>query len=207
MNNFHRFINLPFTIDRPKIFDTLKVPNWSSGGMTFEIAKQHVDKRILEWLDSFNISTSQFFEGTYTAPNNGSIGIHSDTDTLTDMTKLLFIWGPENSFTRWWEPKIDAVSSKMRPDQGGPHAEIFNPNTYVYEFDDEDRALCYEEKDCNLLYEKVLLKPSIINAGRLHSTFNNGSEDRWGLTLTLIKNNKRLQFFEALEIFKDIIHE
>ena len=211
MNNFHRFINLPFTIDKPKIFDTLKMPHWSTESYRlFELEKQHVDTRILEWLDNWNISASQSIEGFYTAPNNGSIGIHSDTDTLTDMAKLIFVWGPENSYTRWYEPKIDAIASKkMRPDQEGPQAEKnLNSDTYISELEQQDRVLCYEEKNCDLLYEKKIAnQTSIINAGRLHSVFNYGSEGRWGLSFILMKNKKIIQFREALEIFKDITYE
>jgi hypothetical protein len=66
-----------------------------------------------------------------------------------------------------------------------------------------------KEENCELVYEKVINQPSLMNIGQLHSTYNpDNIADRWTLCFTLLKQNgDHLQFDEALEIFKDIAYE
>jgi hypothetical protein len=56
----------------------------------------------------------------------------------------------------------------------------------------------------------VINQPSLLNVGQLHSTHNfNKTESRWTLSyhLLTIKDDRHIQFEEALELFKDLAHE
>jgi len=212
MNNLHRFINLPFIVDRPHQFDTIKLPDLPNRGLTIKIEENVIDKRILEWLGSYGITASKFYEASNTIPG-GAVCVHLDTDQLSDMTKFIIAWGPSNSGTRWWEPKKDAIPRYVTYWENGIEIEKLVQGDYKCELDKRgnkivtDSYLGYEPEQCDLIYEKVLTYPSLINAGRLHSTFNHGNEDRWTISLTLLKDKNYLQFDEALEIFKDVIYE
>ena len=68
---------------------------------------------------------------------------------------------------------------------------------------------CEDENLCDLVCERVIDRPSLINVGQLHSTYNpHATEGRWTLCFFLLKSDyTHLQFDEAVEIFKDIAYE
>ena len=136
-----------------------------------------------------------------------SIFVHTDFDQLpgvNDPVKLNFTWGPLDSVTRWWKIKDPSLYKKYT-------------NTEVREEEMaagvESAALCEtiwvaKDEDVELVYEKVIDKPSLLNVGQLHSTFNPGNEDRWTWSFAMLnQNNEAISFNQALEIFKNIIYE
>jgi hypothetical protein len=212
MNNLHRFIKLPFIVKKPHQFDTIKLPDLPNRGLTIRIEENVIDKRIIKWLKTYNIIPSLFYEASNTIPG-GAVCLHHDTNELSDMTKFIIAWGPPNSGTRWWEPKKNAIPKFFTTYHKGLEFEKLINNGYISELDSTgkkivtDSYLGYEPEQCNLIYEKVITYPSLINVGRIHSTYNHGNVDRWTISLTLLKNGNHLQFDEALEIFKDVIYE
>jgi hypothetical protein len=212
MNNLHRFIKLPFIVHRPHQFDTIKLPDLPNRGLTIRIEEDVIDKRIIEWLESYGVTASKFYEASNTIPG-GAVCVHHDTDELSDLTKFIIAWGPPNSGTRWWKPKKDAIPRRFTYWEKGIEIEKLIHGGYESELDKignkivTDTYLGYEPEQCDVIYEKVLTYPSLINAGQLHSTYNYGNEDRWAISLTLLKDKNHLQFEEALKIFKDVVYE
>jgi len=178
--NYHRYLNLPFTIDKPESFKELKENDyydyWDN---------KIVPKVINEWLDSvglYNIHTEAFF----TAPNN-SIDIHCDTPELDNHVKINFTWGAPTSTTRWWRLLEGRSYKPWNSKDGG--------------------VLVARENDCELVYEKVIDRPSLINVGMLHSTYNPSKQGRWTLCLVPCpKGSKDLLLWDdALVFLKDYI--
>ena len=74
---------------------------------------------------------------------------------------------------------------------------------------DIDCYKCYsaDRKDVELVYEAVINKPSILNVGQLHDTFNpDPNKSRWTLSFTLLhKDGKHCTFADAMNIFSESI--
>jgi hypothetical protein len=204
MNNYHRYINLPFIYPKPKLFNTQ--PNkWQ----IVAVPPEEIYQPLLDWFkpfgDKHNIKISKVLEAFYTAPSN-KFHIHNDSFYLSNMTKLNFTWGPTNSLTRWWKIKDEKNLKTLHyPVQGSPEKPDIIPNRPH----DYDNATLAEEEDCQIVYEKVIDKPSLLNVGHLHSVYNpNKDQGRWTLCFILLKNDgSLLEFLDAVEIFKDIVYE
>jgi hypothetical protein len=171
------------------------------------IGKEAVPEELKEWLASYNLTLSNVTEGFYSAPNGGEVPIHNDTVTKPgehDAVKINMTWGPKDSVTRWWKVSnqdklIEVVHNQTEVNDGFAEAGIV-PDIECYK--------CYtaDPKDLTLVHEQVIDKPSILNVGQLHSTFNpHPSEHRWTLSFTPLKDGKVIKFSDALEIFKSCL--
>lgn len=181
IQNYHRYLNLPFTIDKPESFKELKEND-------YVIMKDNsiIPSMVVDWLDTFGLF-SIHTEAFFTAPND-SIDIHCDTPEIDNHVKINFTWGPSNSTTRWWKLKEGRAYKPWSSKDGGG-------------------ILLAKEHDCDLLYEQVIDKPSLINVGMLHSTFNPTNEGRWTLCLVPCQKgaDHLLHWDDAVKIFKDYI--
>jgi len=198
MNKYHRYLKIPFEYPKPDCFNQ----SYSHPNMIF-VSNKFIDQSIITWIESFNLKVSNVIEGFYTPPNGGKLPMHNDTSTISNATKINFTWGPSNSTTRWWQVKDESFLIPAYPDNSHIEAEGIIPDIVV------TNAFQSKEENCNLMCEKVINRPSLMNVGQLHSTYNpDNKEDRWTLCFTLLKlDNSHLQFDEALEIFKDIAYE
>lgn len=202
MNNYHRYLKIPITHSKPKVFN-----NYSNEPKVIFV--KELDKNIIKWIESFGVIVSNVTEGIYTPPNKGKVHIHNDTSKITNATKINFTWGPINSTTRWWKVKdetllnVDVTDSKHITDEVNPDiVDSFDENKI-------HRELISSEENCEMVYEKIIDKPSLINVGQLHSTYNqNVKEGRWSLCYFLLnKDYTHLQFEDALKIFKEVSYE
>jgi len=197
-NIYHRYLKLPFEYTKPDCFNQ----NYNHNNMIF-VSNRFIDKSIITWIENFNLKISNVIEGFYTPPNGGKLSLHNDTNTISNATKINFTWGPSNSTTRWWQVKDDSFLIPAYPDNSHIEIEGIVPDVAI------TNAFQSKEENCNLVCEKVINKPSLMNVGQLHSTYNpDKKQGRWTLCFTLLKLDKSLlQFNEALEIFKDIVYE
>jgi len=203
MNIYHRYIDLPFEIKKPSMFETA-----GESFITY-VGKEAVPAELEEWLSTFGLTLSNVSEGFYSAPNGGEVPIHNDTVTRPgeyDAVKINKTWGPEDSVTRWWKVSdesklIEVVHDQTEINAGFAKAGI-TPDIECYK--------CYTAKpnDLTLVHEQVINKTSILNVGQLHSTYNpHPSEHRWTLSFTPLKDGKVIKFADALEIFKSCLEE
>ena len=204
MNNYHRYIQLPFTVPMPEQFN--KKPN----DFISYVGQDAATSDLIHWLSKHDIKLSNVIEGFYTAPKGGEVPIHNDMPVKPferDATKLNFTWGPSESVTRWWKIKDEKNYIEINHDatainEGFTQAGI-QPDIDCYK--------CYSARNyhCDMVYECVIDKPSILNVGQLHSTYNpNPDTDRWTLSFTLLKKDgSHLLFNEALELFETCISE
>ena len=230
MNNYHRFINLPFKIKKPSIFKTTDniddnireggcglpecVDRCQFGSITACYDKSFWDSikddlkenenNIQSFLDNYNLFSDNplYF---WTKPGD-NLHIHVDnnketnyfkkdrkpTDYIDDHAKINITWGPPESKMQWWTADDSAVQMGEEKDDKG---EIW-------------KILYAKEKDCTLVYEKSITRPSLVNGGRLHSVINPSKiEGRLTQSFNIVGKSKleTIKFDEALEIFKEYI--
>jgi hypothetical protein len=183
-NRYHRYINLPFEIKPPKIFETAEVS--VKHYVLDELEYPQID-HFFSQFDLFCARKECFFTPPY-----GKVPIHTDHGTYTNHLKLNITWGPEEGVIQWWES--DNVEEKVI--DGG----IGETNAYHHN-------LWAKEEDCTFLYEVNTNIPSLVNVGILHGTNNPTPHPRW--TLCFVPKNLRTQSYihwdDGMKIFKDYI--
>ena len=195
---YHRYLKLPFEYKKPNRFNCSYVhPN------IIVVLREEIDDTIIKWIESFNLRVSNVIEGFYTPVNGGKIPMHNDTPTLRNATKINFTWGPNNSVTRWWRVKNLKFLKPVKPDNSHLYETGIKPDIVVTD------AFTAREEDCVMVHEQVINRPSLMNIGQLHSTYNpDMTEDRWTLCFTLLHpNGDHVEFEEALKIFESFIDE
>lgn len=204
MNNYHRYIELPFTVPMPDQF------NLPAKDFISYVGQDAATLELKVWLSTYNLKLSNVIEGFYTSAKGGEVPIHNDMPVKPfeqDATKLNFTWGPNDSVTRWWKIKDESNYIEIKHDATAIN-EGFTTAGIV---PDIDCYQCYSARDyhCDMVYEKVINKPSILNVGQLHSTYNpDPNKDRWTLSFTLLKDDgTHLLFNEALERFNPCLSE
>jgi len=205
-NIYHRYIQLPFTMNKPTCFDKPLENDF----ITY-VDQSELPDELFKWLAQYNLKISNVIEGFYTKPNGGAIPIHNDTVVppgQRDACKLNFTWGPETSTTKWYKLKSDKEYIEINHDETQINKSFqeagIEPDIECYK--------CYsaDENDVELIHQAVINKPSLMNVGQLHNTHNPDTiQDRWTLSLTLLKlPGDHLSFEEAMVKFKDSIeHE
>jgi hypothetical protein len=146
-----------------------------------------LNKEFVDFMESIPGLRIPSWEAFYTPPG-GKIWIHGDADKIEDFARLNFSWGPDTSELVWWEPK-PGIELK-------PIVTTFGVN-----------YLRAEEHECNIIHRAVIDKPSIVQVGMLHSTWNPGPGGRWTLAIPLAERAeaKRVSFEMAIAMFADYV--
>lgn len=190
MNVYHRYLNLPFELTKPETFDTFKPEK-----ITHCHLSNYQDRdRMQEYLDSKGLKLLHI--ESFCSPPQQSLQIHLDEMEEKDVIKIIQTWGPdrEDSVTRWWES--DNTYIRNHPAYSDESIKEMEP--------------CYsvvaDTEHCNMMFEANTNRPSVINAGKLHDTYNPGPEHRWTICFVIGKKDYSfLSFAETIEILKDDI--
>jgi hypothetical protein len=187
-NSFHRYINLPFEIVKPAHFEE---HHDQPKHQAYLDTEADYAKPMLAWLKQFGLKC-EFIESFYTPAGGGSIPPHTDNAILTDMVKINITWGPEEGTTKWWS------ASRIR---------VFHATPEITENTNKNQTcLLADEKDCTLLYSANTNRPSLIQVGAIHSTYNPGTVGRHTLCFLLYTEDmEHLTWDNAMDIFKDYI--
>jgi hypothetical protein len=199
-NKYHRYLNLPFEIAKPKMFNDFP------SEMKHHDINDYIDADINSWLDTLNLHVGHT-EVFYTPPNGGKLPIHSDETTLDDHVKINISWGPEQGVMRWWKANKTQVFTDIedvKANYKGVDSNVADNFSHR-----QHTNVLAEEKDCTLIYEKNTNKASLVNVGVLHSTYNPTDQGRWTLCFVPAVNNRQgyLYWNEAQNYFKDFISE
>lgn len=192
MNNFHRYLNLPFEIKKPDVFNT------TPDHVVHEQIKVNDDQNMVNFLKQFGMDL-MLVESFYTPPNGGKVPIHTDFWWYeTDYVKINITWGPDDGKIIWWKcSKTQEV--KMEPKE-------YDGLTYT----DTIRVLTANESDCKEIFSANTNKVSLVNTGILHSTINPSNQPRWTLCFVPafdIEKNVYVTWNEAMDIFKDYLED
>lgn len=185
-NTFHRFLNIP--ID-PQINLFKRTDYDPMFYRHIEVDPADVNPDLVKWFENIGIKF-HLFEAFYTPPFGGKIPIHTDTPEVCDVVKINWTYGAPGSKLLWWEPKDIKYIDDFKTEFG---------NQY----------LTAKQKHCKKLFEVEVKKPSLVNIGRFHSTYNPTEEGRWTLSLPLVnlENTRRLEWSEAVNILETYFDE
>ena len=218
MNNFHKHINLPFSVEIPheeeykKSFGSIREEFVNTGVINDKLSIKKTDAYVLKNYDyddevaNFLNNYDLFYSHRiifYTSPNDG-LAIHIDNNF--DQTKM-------NEYkTTYHKPTYPYESEEKMPYYLNNHVKLnlsFNTsegystirwwkvndfeniNLVNIEKDDGKKWVEYvaDEKDCELIYENEAIKPSIVNTGQLHSTYTSGANNS-RVTVSYTLNHK-----------------
>lgn len=192
-NIYHRFLNLPFELKRPKILNPPFPDDYAHYEMT-----SYFDSDMQRFLRKLNLTIGNI-EAFYTPPG-GKISIHCDESTLDNHVKINTTWGPEEGRTRWW--KCENVEA------AGSAEAILSEYKGASAAYRQAKCLRGYEETCEMVYEASTNRPSLINVGQMHSTYNPTDEGRWTLCFVPCLPHRDYIFWsEAMHIFKDYIVE
>ena len=183
MNKYHRYLKLPFDLQKPEIC------NQYIDSPVYHEDIAHHDPNLETWLSQFEDICIGHTEVFWT--NSGKeLPIHTDEDSFDDHVKINVSWGSEKGLTRWW--KSDIV--EYMEEEGGGHVH---------------RNLIAEKENATLVYEACTNTPSLVNVGQLHSSYNPSDSGRWTLCFVLAKEDKTdfIYWDDAIKMFEDYIYE
>jgi len=180
----HQYLNLPVMpeIDLFRLF-----PDNPDQLNHVAVDPSMLNKEFVDFIESIPGLRIPSWEAFYTPPG-GKIWIHGDSDKITDFARINLSWGPKDSELVWWEPK---PGIKLEP-----IVTAFGEN-----------YLRADEKDCNVIHRAVIDRPSIVQVGMLHSTWNPGPGGRWTLAIPLAEKSEpeRVSFEMAVAMFADYV--
>jgi hypothetical protein len=185
-NIFHRYIELPFTIEKPVEFNQY----WDTV-FHFDLGlEKQYSKNMLNWLNLFDLITTNV-DCFYTPPG-GKITPHADSNIFNNQVKINITWGPDEARTLWWKSE-----RYYRSVYAGEESNVMKRSFDLLEA---------EEKDCELLYSANTNRPSLVNVGQLHSTYNPGFIGRHTLCFNLsYRDETPVDWYSAIKILKDFI--
>ena len=188
MNRYHRYLNLPFTIEPLSYFN--EVGNEIRHDYLYNM---ELFPDLSEWLNTLGIIL--FMGEVFYTPPSGKIPIHTDHSTFSNHVKINVTWGPEEGVTQWW--KSDIIRKESTYNNGGKLIGEVNQIQHNWA----------NEEDSQLLYEANTNRPSLVNVGVLHGTNNPTLEGRWTLSFIPQKNDQYIHWDDALNIFKDYLED
>jgi hypothetical protein len=180
-NTYHRFLDIP--VD-PNVDLFSRTDYDPMNYCHVRVDQNQINPELISWFNSIGI-TFDWFEGFYTPPNGGKLPVHTDTPNVCNVVKINWTYGAPNSKLIWWKPNDEKLIKTVKTDFGQEYLTI-------------------EEEHCTKLFEVAVKKPSLVNIGLFHSTYNPSPEGRWTLSLRLMSldSTSRLTWDEAIEKLK-----
>ena len=200
-NIFHRYMQLPFEINKHPLCDT------TPDTVAHHDINPYRDAKIEEFNSSLGLVTVHT-EVFYTPPG-GELPIHADDVAIDNRAKINITWGPPEGTVRWWksenakaitdlESAKEMLGTELQPDEDFSAREHAN--------------LLAKKEDCELIWEANTNKVSLLNVGQLHSTYNPTNVGRWTLCFVPASTampkpggEYYLTFEEALEVYSNYI--
>lgn len=175
---YHRPLSVPF---QPTFRNYEKhIPNRNENHHV-RIPQDELDSVLVNWLKELGlyIAVAEYF---YTAPGK-SLKAHCDTLEMSDVVKLNWMYGGDDSLMDWYE---------LNP--GCPLPQ--------YETIIQTKFSIPNSGDITLKESHKIGKPSLINVGRIHGV-RNGKQPRYvySMVISEIVTQKRLEWDRAKEIF------
>lgn len=155
------------------------------------VPKEDLSDEFIEWLDRHNLDL-YYSELFYCSPG-GDIFMHVDEIEPANCCKINWVYDEDDTWMHWYELK--------------PGKKLIKQNNYI----GGEYWMC-EKEDCVYVESARIQKPTLINAGVLHSVSNPSKGQRWCLSLVpQFKNSygpmtgPRFSWEEGLEVFKNYL--
>ena len=156
MNDYCRELN--FSKD---LYPKIDISKYSTEGYTWATFHKILNPLelnnpyLIEYLNSIGLCC-KFIEFFYSPPYTDGI-IHCDNIDYTPYTKIYFQYGAEGSTLRWWDSKkISQVSTTIGAGEDGKT----DYSSHAVDI------LVSDEKDAEIIYEKDLRLPHLVNVGK-----------------------------------------
>jgi hypothetical protein len=186
-NKYVTSLKLPFEIDTSGVDKVMAGYKNVEQYMIFPYPKADVDKKLIEFIDSFGLFISH--EEMFYTPPGSKLPIHVDQHVFSNMSKLNWVFGEGENV--WWEPK--------------PKIPLNYHTTPI-----GTQYLHFKEEDVIEVHRSSVGKSTFFNAGVAHSVDNTKSAvGRWTLChcISYKSTRKNIQMDEVHEIFRDYITE
>jgi hypothetical protein len=186
-NIYHRFLKLK--ID-PKLDLDYVLEKGGKDAFLIEIPREKLNSELFEFFDELGVQV-RMCQAIYCSGQE-KIHIHADDKKISDFAKINWTWGDPESELRWWSIEDESklficpTPDDLRPVIG-------------------DSYVCASEHNCKLLYSQNITKPSLVNAGMLHSVYNPSPIGRITLSLLIEKDNENIKFLDAVKIFEKVV--
>lgn len=181
MRKYSMNLNLPF--DTHDLIHGVKRDHDPAEFGHYPYQLENLDQRIVQLFKDRGIEIPHL-EVFYTPPHR-NLAIHIDGAVQTDVVKLNWVWGGEGSRMMWWKTKSDK-------------------DMMVGETPVKTNYLYADQKACIMLESAVIERPTLINAGVLHSVINGSSNGRWCLSIVLQKDGAHMNWADAVALFQDL---
>lgn len=194
MSNCYRYINLPF-----EFFDLEKTIEFYSKSLTDPSKNKHwridgprpniFNDEAYKWLEQFDVTVG-VAELFYTAPHS-KISWHIDMNMVTpifEYVKINFVYCKgSDHYMKWGETKFKNTENKIK----------FNLDNNPYLMFNQDEI--FETESI------TIEQPTLVNVGLPHLAINDTNFGRWCFCLIPKKNDMRISFPQAVDIFKDYV--
>ena len=189
MSNYYRYLNIENNFCDKELLMRKYVPEnlnknkqWRLEGTDLSVINHDLFKKT-----GCVMHVAEIF---YTAPHS-KIKWHIDTSGYTpifDYVKINIIWGTDNSHYMQWGELIDQnYVSDIR----------YNIAKSPY--------MNFETPQIKLVESVTIDKPILVNVGVPHRAVNDSDSGRWCLSLIPKKNNTRIEFNQAIDIFHEYL--
>lgn len=179
MNRYHQKLNIP----------VMFYPQFPSNPITAVLPynKSQINQELIDWLSIMSVGIKHC-EVFYLSPDSQSNHvIHLDGQHFDNHAKLNFAYCDTTAVMNWFTLKEDVVLETKVTPIGTKYIEAL-------------------EDQCILVHQAIIGRPSLINAGQLHSVSTVVSPRYcFSFVLSDINTNKYLIWDNAVEIFKDYI--
>ena len=181
----HQYLNLPVDINLD--LSTLNLSNLNEVLHVEIDPVRMVNQEFVEFINNIPGIRISFWEAFYTPPGK-NLPIHCDYNKITDAVKLNISYGQKDSKIIWWKLKS---------------GKSYNETSTAF----SQNYLTADENNCTILHSAFTNKPSLVQSGILHSTYNPGPEGRWTLSLPLYEKNiaTPITFELAVAIFSNYL--
>lgn len=202
MNNYCVDLNLDlkiFNSDLHPVDFVKTLPAWSdpqftkpSGNKHIRLPKECINLDFIEFLRIRGIHLIGV-ELFYTVPNGKNV-IHSDVMELSDVAKINWVYGGDDSLMHWYHPNSE-YNPEVNLDSTRNRKTIVN-----------SPSLRFLKNEVDLIHSQSVYCPSIVQVGCPHN-ITNGPTERICISTIFsnIKTHKRFTVAEATEIFKEFV--
>lgn len=174
-------IKLPFDLDLRSAAIFSCPPN-KLGHVVKDVST--IDHRLVKFLSDHQIKIGHA-EAFYTPPRC-PLPIHIDSDKISDLAKMNFVYGAKGSTMSWWALKNPGAPLPVKLTSIGTKYVLISP------------------EDATLMHTVEIGRPTIVNVGRPHSINNSTPYMRWCLSLVMwgLDVNRNLTIDECVERLK-----
>lgn len=193
VSDFYKFLNIPFAVDTDYLFKIWNIESNNRKSLRRFENKQDILKIFTDdiWKILNKLKCDVIVSEAFYTPPFGRIGWHTDVNGFNQIfnyVKINFVWSESSNHEMQWGVN---KNTNFRADIG------YNKAGSAH--------LSYEDTDMVIIDRVKIDNTILVNVGQPHRVINNSSKGRYCVCLIPKKNDHRISFEEAVELFNDYI--